>query len=156
MTISVSSKTCYEVSNSQPYAFSYFVYYGAGLLDFAEEDSMSRASTLVKTAAMAMMMVWPSFPAAAQQMATAAPSPNFAACDAIKDPALSVQCYHDTKIAHYKGRIEAAEVRLAQTDIVAGCVDFLKRQKADGKSFDRPITRANACAVAHDMGMRPN
>jgi len=78
---------------------------------------MIRASTLVKKAALAMvgtsLLI---FPAAAQQMAAAASGPNFAACDAIKDPARSVQCYHDTKIAHYKGRIAAAEARGAAAD----------------------------------------
>ena len=78
---------------------------------------MIRASTLVKTAALAMvgtsLLI---FPVAAQQMAAAASGPIFAACDAIKDPALSAQCYHDTKIDYFKRRIVAAEARGAAAD----------------------------------------
>ena len=117
---------------------------------------MIRASTLVKTAALAMvgtsLLI---FPAAAQQMATANTGPNFAACDAIKDPARSVQCYHDTKIAHYKGRIVAAEAREVKADAGIACATFLLSKKADGVVLDHTrLNRKDGCVYARELGMQ--
>ncbi len=74
-------------------------------------------SNAVKAAALLMAVPALLLPmkAAAQQMA-AATTPNFAACDAIKDPATSAQCYHDTKIRFYKSEIAASNVRGAKAD----------------------------------------
>ena len=75
-------------------------------------------SNAVKAAALLMAVPALLLPmkAAAQQMA-AATTPNFAACDQIKDPATSAQCYHDTKIRFYKGEVAAADARGAAADV---------------------------------------
>lgn len=114
---------------------------------------MSRASTLVKNAALAMMgtslLV---FPVAAQQMAVN--TPNFSTCDQLRatDPAQAIQC----RVNVLRAQGVAAERRLAQADTLAGCLEFLKTKKASGETFDRPITKENACTVAVNMGMHPN
>ena len=131
---------------------------------------MIRASTLVKTAALAMMMGTSLlFPAAAQQMATATTGPNYKACDTIKDPGLSVQCYHEATIAHYKGRIDAAERRGAAADarsevadagIAEGnrqlaCIAFIREKRKAGVVLDPArMNREKGCAYAKELGMQ--
>lgn len=128
------------------------------------KSSSPRASTTVKAAAllMAVPALLAPMKVAAQQMAANA-GPNFAACDALKDPAKVAQCYSDTDGAYWKARMDAAnargaaaDARMAAADALTPCLEYLKGQKAAGKTFDRPITRDNACTVARSMGMQPN
>jgi len=106
----------------------------------------------VKNAALAMMgtslLV---FPVAAQQVAINAP--DFSACDQMRatSPAKAVQCRVEVLQAHGA----AADVRLAASEARMPCIDYLKAQKAAGKTFDRVITKENVCAVARSMGMHP-
>lgn len=118
------------------------------------QSSSPTASTLVKAAALAMAVPALLLPmkAAAQQMA--ANTPDYSRCD---------QMAHSNPVGATRCRVEvlnasavAAEVRVADANVLSKCLDFLKTQKAAGKSFDRPITRDNACAVAQSMGMHPN
>jgi hypothetical protein len=97
--------------------------------------------------------------AAAQQMA--ANTPNFSRCDQMSatNPKGAIACRVEVlqaqgEAARREGA--AAEIRMAEANVLGKCLDFLKAQKAAGKSLDRPITRENACAVAQSMGMHPN
>ena len=121
-------------------------------------------STKVKIAAAtltAATLVAGAFSANAQQIAAAANSPNFAACDTIKDPAKSAQCYQDTSIAHSKARIAAADARGAAADARLACaneIGDLRRNTAFGdkateiareivKASGRPAAEQDVCGL---------
>lgn len=124
---------------------------------------MIRASTLVKTAALAMvgtsLLI---FPAAAQQMATVAPAPNFAACDKMKDSesAGATQCYLDTLKSHTavaERRIQVANGRIAEDDKQFGkqfaCMAFIKEKRTAGVVLDPTrMNREKGCAYAIELG----
>jgi len=126
-------------------------------------STKAKVAAAILTAAIPMVG---SFSASAQQMA--ANTPDFSRCDRMSDanPKGAISCRIDVLKAHgaaadVRGaqadvRGAQADVRLAQENVLAGCLGFLKAQKAAGKSFDRPISRDNACTVAQSMGMHPN
>ena len=107
------------------------------------QSSAPRASTVVKTAAllMAVPVLLAPMKLAAQQMA--ANTPDFARCDRLSqsNPKAAISC----RVEVLNTSAAAAEVRVADANVLGKCLDFLKAQKAAGKSFDRPITRDNAC-----------
>ena len=100
---------------------------------------MIRASTLVKTAALAMvgtsLLI---FPAAAQQVAVNAPdTPNFSACDQISrtNPAEAIQCRLDTLKAHtaaVRQETTVAEKQIQSAEQEGQCVDRIKSELAAG------------------------
>jgi hypothetical protein len=98
---------------------------------------MSRASTLVKNAALAMvgtsLLI---FPAAAQQMA--ANTPNFSACDQLSrtDPAGAVSCRVKALNAHAaeaRRDTAVAEKRIQTATSEEQCVDRIKSELAAGR-----------------------
>jgi len=81
------------------------------------------ASTAVALAALAMMA--PALvpgTASAQQVAANA-TPDFSACDQIKDPAKSAQCHWDEEGAKLKARKAAADARGAAADARGAAAD---------------------------------
>lgn len=121
---------------------------------------MSRTSAIAKTAALAMtattLMV---FPLAAQQIAAnrTAP-PDYSRCDAmsVNNPKGAITCRVEVIQAHTRQLQQERE--MAQAGVraeaeLSSCISFLTAKKASGVTFDRPITRENACAVARQLGM---
>ena len=55
-----------------------------------------------------------------------------------------------------QARRESAEAQAGiQTEAALGqCISFLGTKKAEGVTFDRPVTRDNACDIARQLGMK--
>ena len=118
---------------------------------------MSRASTLVKNAAMAMMgtslLIFPARGAANGSIHQRPEKYRTELPAAVRRPRRIRQCYHDTKIAYYKGRINVAEVRLARAEKGVACARFLLSKKAAGVALDPTrINREKGCAYALELG----
>lgn len=129
---------------------------------------MSRASTLVKTAAMAMMgtslLI---FPVAAQQMVLN--SSDFSPCDKMSatNPAGAIQCRVDVLKAQSKqarrdmavaeNRIEVANRKIAEKEKQSGkqfsCIAFIKGLRAKGAVLDSTqMSPENGCRYAIKLG----
>lgn len=128
---------------------------------------MNRTSAISKTAVLAvtattLMM----FPAAAQQIAAnrTAP-PDYSRCDAMREanPKGAIICRVEVIQAHTRQLQQEAAIARQQSFAaedgvrteaqLSNCISFLTARKASGVTFDRPITRENACAVARQLGM---
>lgn len=136
---------------------------------------MAAPASTAKALALAISgaAVLASFPVAAQQMAAnrTAP-PDFSRCVAMSEtnPKGAIVCQVEVLQAHTRQmqqntrqlQQETARARQETVAAEAGvqseaqlsiCISFLTAKKASGVTFDRPITRDNACAVARQLGM---
>lgn len=72
-----------------------------------------------------------------------------------------VACVAKTSIEYTQARTEmakqataAAKKGVADEAVLRTCLTYLQQQRAGGKTFDRTITRENACAYARELGLR--
>lgn len=116
------------------------------------------STTTVKIAAAALTaatIIGGAFSASAQQMASA--QPDYATCDRMASAGNYVgasQCRTDTLIAHTNAHTRQLQAQTRSENALSQCISFLSARKTEGATFDRPITRDNACAVARQLGMR--
>ncbi len=123
------------------------------------------STTTVKIAAAALTaatLIGGAFSANAQQVASA--QPDYSACDRMAQGGNYLgasQCRSDTYLAHTNAHTRQLQAHTRQLQeqtrseaALSQCISFLSAKKSEGASFDRPITRENACAVARQLGMR--
>ena len=116
------------------------------------------STTTVKIAAAALTaatIIGGAVSASAQQMASV--QPDYSACDRMAQGGNYLgasQCRSDTYLAHTNAHTRQLQERTRSEAALSQCITFLSTKKSEGATFDRPITRDNACAVARQFGMR--
>lgn len=125
----------------------------------------TKTAKIAAAALTAATLIGGAFSASAQQMASA--QPDYSACNRMAQVGNHLgasQCRVDTLQAHTR-QLQAqtrqlqAHTRQVQDHTqseaaLSQCISFLSAKKSEGASFDRPITRDNACAIARQLGMR--
>lgn len=117
----------------------------------ALEMSSTTKAKIAAAALTALSAMSGAFSANAQQMASV--QPDYSTCNQLAQSGNHLgasQCRVDTLRAHTRQVQDntRTEANLSQ------CISFLSTKKSAGTTFDRPITRDNACAIARQLGMR--
>ena len=114
--------------------------------------ALSTKAKIVAATLTATTLIAGTFSANAQQMAAAGNGPNFAACDKIKDPARSAQCYSDATITFYKSEVAAADARGAQADARGAQADARTTCANEIADLRRNVAFGNqATEIARDL-----
>ena len=112
----------------------------------------STATARIAAAALtAATIIGGAFSANAQQVAST--QPDYSRCEALRGSS-NARAYPDCIVGTLQAHTRQLQERTRSEAALSQCITFLSTKKSEGATFDRPITRDNACAVARQFGMR--